>query len=195
MDGKEIKTKANLYKTCREIPIHNFFELSRTGELRYLLRDYHQEVEETEELNQIKIDIIDEYGALFKNQRNEGLMEKCELMNLEVKLQNLYVLQRLISISGMKPHIIDLAVNMNVEPESIDIYIKTLESQVKKLQKRIESESETTENYTDNLEKTLSLVKENGFNFDRFTTPIIEFVYAINRLEEKAKYYESMKKK
>lgn len=185
------------YKTCREIPIHNFFELSRTGELKYLLKN-HNEVESMEdspELQQINIDIIDEYNNLFKDKRNEGVIKKSDLLSLQIKYQNIILLNDLFISSGITDEVLELAKKIDVELENIEIHIKTLKSQIKKLENQQEKQSEDTENDSDNMEKTLSLVKENGFNFDRYSTPVIEFVYAINRLEEKAKYYESLSKK
>lgn len=186
-----------LYKTCREIPIHNFFELSRTGELKYLLKNYLEieNIEETPELSDVKINIIDEYNSLFKGKKNEEIALKAELVSLEIRLQNLLLIHDLFIISGKTPEILLLAKKADVELDEIEIYIKNTKSQIKKLENKVNSELENSENDTDSLEKTLSLVKENGFNFDRYTTPIIEFVFALNRLEEKAQYYESLKRK
>mgnify|MGYP006363182079 CR=1 FL=1 len=186
-----------IYKNCRELPIHNFFELSRTGEVKYLYKDYDDVVnlEENEEINQVRIDVIDEYNSLFKDKQNLGILTKAEILSLEIYLQNLFILQDLILVSGDSDDVKSLAISMNVDIDSLEIYIKTTKSQLNKINNQQEKESEDSENDVDSLEKTLSLVKENGFNFDRYSTPIIEFVFAINRLEEKSEQQKTLNKR
>lgn len=184
------------YKNCRELPIHNFFELSRTGELRYLLKDYDDagDFQDNEDLQKANIEIIDEYNALFKNKRNESVIKNSELVALEIKLQNLLLIQSILFHSGWTEDLEKQARKTGVELADLDIHIKTIRSQLRKVQNRMKTEAENSENESDNLEKALSLVKENGFNLDRYRTPVIEFAYALNRLEEKANYYDSKKR-
>ena len=83
-----------------------------------------------------------------------------------------------------------------VNIDNISTYKKAVNNELRKLEKQIElNNEEKPENETDNWEKSLILVKENGFNFDRYNTPVIEFIYAINRLEEKSIHLKSLKTK
>lgn len=182
-----------LYKTCREIPIHNFFELSRTVDLRYLCKDYHADVAESEEIKQAYIDITDEYNSLFRGKQNAGMQQQAEKIKLQIQLFNLSILSLRYSESGATEHVLKMAALMNIDLSEIEVYQKTLRSQLNKIENK--EKSNPAEKDEDSLEKTLTLVKENGFNFDRFTTPVIEFVFAVNRLEEKSEYYKSLAKK
>ncbi len=111
-------------------------------------------------------------------------------------MMNLQILQIIISTSGITDEVKSTARKLRIIPESINSYITGLHNELKKLEKTLEAnenEENSREKSADDLEKSLILVKENGFNFDRFTTPIIEFVFAMNRLEEKAKQLENIK--
>ena len=186
------------YTNCRELPIHNFIELSRSNDLKFLFYDYKNAVDEniTPDVQNAYIDIIDELNTLFKGSRNEKLTKEAKLHSLSIKFMNLSILEMVVTVSGKTDEALDLAKKMRVNIDNISTYKKAVNNELRKLEKQLESNSEEKpENETDNWEKSLILVKENGFNFDRYTTPIIEFIYALNRLEEKAEHIKNLKTK
>ena len=102
----------------------------------------------------------------------------------------------IIMVSGKNEEVIELSKKMKINPDNISTYKKAVNNELRKLEKQLEIiDEEKPDNELDNWEKSLILVKENGFNFDRYNTPLIEFIYAINRLEEKAKHLETLKTK
>lgn len=185
-----------LYNNCRELPIHNFFEISRTNDLKYLVKS--GEPSEENILQDRYLEIIDEYNSLFSSKKNHGNINQIKMYILALKLMNLEVIELLIKDSGITDEIKEIAKRLRIRPDRISDYITGLKNDIKKLEKEISEAEKATvgedKNHGDSLEKTLTLVKENGFNFDRFTTPIIEFVFAINRMEEKAKHHEKSKR-
>ncbi len=184
-----------LYNNCRELPIHNFFEISRTQDLKYLVKS--GEIPDESILQDKYLEIIDEYNALFSTKKNHGNINQIKKYILALKLMNLEVIELLIKDGGITEEIREISKRLRIKPDNIAVYISGVKNEIKKLEKEMQDAEAATvnedKNHGDSLEKTLTLVKENGFNFDRFTTPVIEFVFAINRLEEKAKQQEKAK--
>lgn len=186
-----------LYRNCRELPIHNFFEINRTNDLSYLVKSGIPPADQI--LQDRYLEIADEYNALFSSKKKGGSIAKSKLHVLQLKLMNLEIIEMVLKRSGITDEIKAIAKKLRIKPEMLSSYISGVQNDLRRLQKEMKDEEEkggkSNDNNSDSLEKTLTLVKENGFNFDRFSTPIIEFVYAINRLEEKAKQNQSSNKK
>ena len=184
-----------LYNNCRELPIHNFFEISRTNDLTYLIKSGKAPKEEV--LQDKWLEIIDEYNGLFSSKKHQGTTNISKLHILNLRLMNLEIIELVIKTSGITDEIKEIAKRLRVRPDELGTYISGIKNEIKKLVLEMQKDQEGQEekNGGESLEKTLTLVKENGFNFDRFTTPVIEFVYAINRLEEKSKQQETLNKK
>lgn len=174
-----------LYNNCRELPIHNFFEISRNNDLKFLVKS--GEIPDEEILREKFIDIIDEYNGLFSKGITPLQSQRMQLFTLALKQVLLEALQAIIITTGINDDVRQICRKLRVKPEQIDDYYAGLKNDIRKLEKQIEDQEPEQINQSDILEKTLTLVKENGFVFDRFTTPIIEFAYAVNRMEEKAK--------
>lgn len=178
-----------IYNNCRELPIHNFFEINRTNDLLYLVKS--GEAPDASVLQDKFLDIIDEYNSLFTGNKKPGTTNKSKFYILTLKLLNLEIVEQLIQSRGITEEVREVARKLKIKPEKLSDYITGLKSELRKLQNELEQPDENTEDISYSLEKTLTLVKENGFNFDRFTTPVIEFVFAINRLEEKSKHQKA----
>lgn len=181
-----------LYNNCRELPIHNFFEISRTNDLKYLVKS--GETPEENVLQDKYLEIVDEYNTLFSTKKSHGNINQIKMYILALRLMNMEVIELLIKKGKITDEIKEISKQLRIKPENISVYISGVKNEIKKLEKEMQDAESATvnedKNHGDSLEKTLTLVKENGFNFDRFTTPVIEFVFAINRLEEKAKQQE-----
>ena len=184
-----------LYNNCRELPIHNFFEISRSSDLNYLVKSGKPPKKEI--LHDKFIDIIDEYNGLFTTKKHQVNVNETKLYILNLKLMNLEIITSIIKSSGITDEIKEISKTLRIRPDEIGVYVSGIKNEIKKiiLEMSAKNENEPSGNNGESLEKTLTLVKENGFNFDRFTTPVIEFVYAINRLEEKNKQQEIANKK
>ncbi|GAB0156230.1 hypothetical protein CHRYSEOSP005_14940 [Chryseobacterium sp. Alg-005] len=184
----------SLYKNCRDLPIHNFIELTRTNDLSLLIKEIEDEPEDPLVLQEKYAEIIDEYNSYFTNKsRNPQILNQSKFILLSLQLINLKVLNELISTRGITAEIENLCKSINVDPLQIETYLVTTNNELTKLQRQLEEkEEDPSEKDENSLEKTLTLVKENGFNFDRYKTPVIEFVFAINRLEEKSRQYKKL---
>lgn len=183
-----------LYQNCRELPIHNFFEINRTNDFKYLVKSGKKPSDE--KLQEHWWEIMDEYNSYFADQhKSQSEINKNRLIISSLKLMNLETLKFIISTHKITDEVREIAKKLKVKIENIDSYITGLTNDIKRLEKDLQNSDNEEEKDNNSLEKMLILVKENGFNFDRFSTPIIEFIFAINRLEEKSKYYKSLKKK
>lgn len=186
------------YTNCRELPIHNFIELSRSNDLKFLFYDYKNVSDESinSDVQNAYIDIIDELNTLFKGSSNVKMIKESKLRALSLRFMNISLLEMILKVSGKTDEVIELSKKMKINLDNISTYKKAVNNELRKLEKQLEIiDEEKTDNELDNWEKSLILVKENGFNFDRYNTPVIEFIYAINRLEEKSKQLESLKRK
>lgn len=186
------------YSNCRELPIHNFIEISRTGDLKFLFCDYKNVTDEsiTSDVQNAYLEIIDELNSFFKGSGNGKMIKEAKLRALSLRFMNISILEMIIMVSGKNEEVIELSKKMKINPDNISTYKKAVNNELRKLEKQLEIiDEEKPDNELDNWEKSLILVKENGFNFDRYNTPLIEFIYAINRLEEKAKHLETLKTK
>lgn len=187
-----------LYRNCRELPIHNFFEISRTNDFSYLIKSGG--ITDEAVLKKKYIEIVDEYNSLFTNKgKNPAMIFQSKYIIQALKVRNLEVIELLINTSGLTDEIKEISKKLKIKPEKISEFLAGLKNELSRLEKEMEIREMEKENEDDKdinaLEKSLTLVKENGFNFDRFSTPIIEFVFAINRLEEKQKSLEKAMKK
>lgn len=186
------------YTNCRELPIHNFIEISRTGDLKFLFCDYKNAVDEniTTDLQNTYIEIIDELNSFFKGSSNVKMIKESKLRALSLRFMNISLLEMILKVSGKTDEVVELSKKMKINLDNISTYKKAVNNELRKLEKQLEIiDEEKTDNELDNWEKSLILVKENGFNFDRYNTPVIEFIYAINRLEEKAEHIKNLKTK
>lgn len=174
-----------LYENCRELPIHNFFELHRTKDFKYLVKSGRAGKKALEEKY---MEIMDEYNTYFNNpQKSSSEIKQKNLVLRSLKLMSLEVLYNLIETRGITEDIRTAAKKLKIKPEKLKDYIAGLKNEITRLENEMQNSENEQEKDINSLEKTLILVKENGFNFDRFTTPVIEFVFAINRLDEKSR--------
>lgn len=188
----------NFYTNCREIPIHNFIEISRSGDLKFLFCDYKNAREEdiTHDVQNAYIEIVDELNSFFKGSSNLKMINESKLRSLSLRLMNVSLLEIIVIASGKTDEVLELSKKMKINLDNISTYKKAITNELRKLEKKTEIiDEEKPDNELDNWEKSLILVKENGFNFDRYNTPVIEFIYAINRLEEKANHLKTLKTK
>lgn len=180
-----------LYQNCRELPIHNFFEISRTNDFSYLVKSGRKPKEEV--LRDKYLEIVDEYNSLFSNKtKNPAMVSQSKFIAQSLKVMNLELLEIIIKTSGVTQEVRDVSRKLKIKPEKLSEFILGLKNELSRIELELQNRDSEKDNESDihALEKSLTLVKENGFNFDRFSTPIIEFVFAINRLEEKQRHYE-----
>lgn len=84
-----------LYKSCRELPMHNFNEIQLTNDLSYLIKDGSDHSQE--ELQQQWIDILDERSQTNKDRtQTKYFRDSSELLFLETKLNILTTLSKLV---------------------------------------------------------------------------------------------------
>jgi len=79
-------TSVNIYATCEDIPLWNFYKFSKTNELKY----FTKELVEVEGLEEVKVALLKEYFELTKDKAVEhriSIMDK--IMTLSNKFDSI----------------------------------------------------------------------------------------------------------
>jgi len=173
---------ANLYRKCNVLPIHNFNEIATNNDLNYLKVNKNDFVSQIE-LEETWLTILDEFYRISKNVKILNVLKKkTELILLEKKLDVFEALQ------------ICLSKNIDVENEMklyktnkniINIHIGMIKNDISRITKSIPVEE--IRNDTNEFEKTLAVILKSGFQFNRFTNVVSEWVSILNLIQEQNK--------
>lgn len=187
-----------LYSNCRYLPIHNFNEVTITGDLTFLIQErellqkeeiikkYPKEVLESKWL-----EILNEYENITQNKKTEYLYKlKAEV----IYLQNRVIYLSLILESLQEGYDVTNIINPE-KTEDIKLLLASAKNNLNTKLRQLESETIENKAGKQDFEKALAIVKGNGYLIDRFTLPVSEWVEILNNLEKKAKEIEKMSKK
>lgn len=172
-----------LYHRCNEMPIHNFNEVSN-GNFDYLKINRNDKVSE-KELQDTWLTIIDEYFVLSKNvQGIENLKKKSVLILLQNKIQ-IYEAMRIC---------LARKVNIEKEMQMYGVNEKDLPQHIALVKYDIDDLnmilSKTDVQGENEFDKTFAIVLKNGFQINRFTTTVSEWIAILNLLEEQQKQHK-----
>lgn len=180
---KQVQKKNNVYTTCNTLCIHNFNEVANNSDFSYLKKDRNEDVND-EVLQLAWLDILDEYLTISNNQIALTLLnKKAKVMLLEKKLNVLLVMKYCIDRN------IDISEQLkeyNLKAEKVQINIGLIKNDISRISNSIPSDSERKSNNTD-FDKSIAMLNKNGFNINRFTTVVSEWVQALNILEQQYK--------
>lgn len=176
-----------LYENCRTLPIHNFNEITLTGNLSFLIIDKGEHSED--ELQQHWQEIIQEYETLAKDQKVISLYRiKGEIIYLK---NNLYYLELAEVL-----HDNDVDVTEMIKPVSPDQLHALVSSTRNKLNLRMKQyeteEKQDIEHSPQAFEEAVAAAKGNGYLIDRYTLPVSEWIAITRQLEQRAKEYEKL---
>lgn len=158
-----------IYKTCRELPIHNFNEIGITNDFKHLISDKSEHSEE--ELKEAWLDILNEFilinpesGLKYENEL------KIQLFKLVTRLQ---VLENMIRFSIYSE---DLLKKLGITKKNIRRELNKTRQKTTKLRAKLKVD-EKVETEVNGFEKTLAqLTKFYGAKIDRFTTTVSEWL-------------------
>jgi hypothetical protein len=165
------KNQKKMYKDCSDISIHIFIQMVRSGDMQLLIKNKENQYTE-DDLNDRWIDIIDEYNTLINKNSTPTNATKVQYLKAKLKLNNLYLLKECITILG-DDHIElkAIAKELKVKIHSLDDFIASAENQLNKLNNEQKEDKEIDPN---GMDKMLIILKENGYNLNRYQDPIIE---------------------
>jgi len=167
-----------LYQNCREIPIHNFNEISITGDMSFLIKEKGKHTED--ELQDKWIDLIDEYNGYF-NKENESLEKNKQIELLRFEYLKLIAIKNLILSNENGDEVKKILKKLNIKEDKLDRFISSCLSNLNKLS--LENNIKSDNGYS--FEESLIVLNENGFNVDRFKNTVSEYAFFINRLNKK----------
>lgn len=165
-----------LFQNCRELPIHNFNECVM-GNLYYLIKNgehYDDEIEAK------WVDILDEYSELTAS--GNLIAKKIQMVAINLEIEKMRLLMAIDSPTKQQKEIIKRYLN-KYRSKDIPKLITSLSNKLKRLIKEMPEEHK--DSYS--LDKSIAMMKANGFQIDRFTTPVSEYLEMINVLKERAK--------
>lgn len=177
-----------LYSSCRELPLHIFNEILVIEDLALLIKEKGQVYSDEQLLKQWE-SILDEYSELSKDQESKKIYrDKAEILFLDQKLSAL----RIIYILGQVP--------LNAEQSEQYRLLRT-KFKVKDIKKdlaatenllrlkiedfkRMNSNESNPNSFEYNLAKVSGIL---GFQINRFTTTVAEWINLLKVADEKVK--------
>ena len=162
------------------MPIHSFNEVSN-GDLNYMKIDRNDNVP-IAELENAWLSIIDEYFVLSKNiQGIENIKKKSVLNLLEKKMQ----VYEVIKFCLEKNENVDEAMKQyGINAIDLPQYMALIKYDIDDLNSILQK----TDTQGDNeFDRTFAIVLKSGFQINRFTTTVSEWIAILNIIEEQNK--------
>lgn len=171
-----------IYRKCNELPIHNFNEISNNGDFDYLKINKKYFVSDID-LQNAWLEILNEFLVISKNSQTFNILNKqANIMQLEMRLR---VLQSFKMCIEDKINIQNYLLEYKIKPENIDQHIGLVKNDLSKFYNEIPKGNESKKE--NQFEETIAVILENGYQINRFTTVVSEWVAILNRIELKHK--------
>lgn len=174
---------ANLYRKCNELCIHNFNEVATNNDFNYLKVNKNDVVSQIE-LEETWLIILDEFYRISKNVKILNVLKK--------KTQLILLVKKLVVFEALQ---ICLSKNIDIEAEMklyktnkniVNIHIGMIKNDIARVSKSIPSEENGTD--TNDFERTLAIILKSGFQINRFTNVVSEWVSILNLIQEQNKH-------
>lgn len=179
---KKLKSKANLFYKCSELPIHNYNEVDSFGDFNFLKKNPNDKVSEND-LHECWLGILDELIQISKNATAKNLIRK--KINFISLIRKLNVFEALKTCIDLKIDVEQTLKLYRIRKEDIDKHIGITKN---KLNDLLPNENQTSNEKTaNNFELSIVVLTEHGYNVDRFKMTVTTWAIALNRIEEKAK--------
>lgn len=190
-----------VYTNCRQLPIHNFNEIILTNDLAFLLKDLKDLNDQKsqafpkEDLEIVWQKILEEFSELTNDDSNKKMFrQKSEILFLEQKLNALrciFILGQLDLNEDQNRQYLELRKKFKVK--DIKKSIASTENQLRlKIDdfKRIYANETSPKSFEYNLTRISKVL---GFQINRYTTTVAEWIQYIQTAEETIKNLEKNK--
>jgi hypothetical protein len=175
-------TIANLYRKCNVLPIHNFNEIATNNDFNYLKVNKNDDVSQIE-LEETWLIILDEFYKISKN--NKALISFKKQINLMLLYKKLTVFEVIKICINKNIDVVAECKKYKIDKTKIDIHIGMLKNDIARISKSIPSEE--SEGNTNEFERTIAVILKSGFQINRFTTVVSEWVSILNLIQEQNK--------
>jgi hypothetical protein len=181
------KRAPELYRACRELPIHNFNEVANNNDFSFLKKN-NQDVVSDEVLQLAWLDILDEFLKISNNVYADNILNK--------KSKIILLHKRLEVLQAMKYCIIrniDIEAELKeyrIKKDKIDVQISLVQNDINRLSNSLPKEQEqqaSSEEGNQNFEASIAVLLEKGYRIDRYTMVVTEWTAALNRIEKQNK--------
>jgi len=174
------KRQPKLYNRCNIMPIHCFNEVSN-GDLNYMKINREDKVSDAD-LEKAWLTIIDEYFILSKEvQGIENLKKKTALTLLQNKIWVYEAIQLCLN-KGLN---VDNTMKLyGVNAVDLPQYMALIKYDIDDLNSILQKTDVKGDNEFDRM---FAIVLKNGFQINRFTTTVSEWIAILNLLEEQSK--------
>jgi uncharacterized membrane protein YgaE (UPF0421/DUF939 family) len=181
-----------LYRTIRELPIHNFNECDLFNEYTYLIKEKDKEYTE-EELIEHWDKLYEDYRTTIKDKSHIFYYQDyLKLQKLELEFNILlsihYLKNELISISEESEKILnDILSSLRISgslSDVIDIRKSKLDREIKLFQDKYQVKRENVSGGIDDL---IPYLLSEGYFINRHTTTVSEWCGIINNIKRKTK--------
>ncbi len=180
---KKTKSAAKLYRKCNELSIHNFNEVASNNDFSFLKKN-SQDLVSDEELQSAWLDILDEYMTISDNKLAISLLsKKAKLILLEKKL---HVFEMMKFCLNRNINIDEQLAQYRIKKDKVQANIGMVKNDINRISATMPTQEERTVNNTD-FDRSIAMLNKNGFNINRFTTVVSEWVQALNILEKQSK--------
>lgn len=177
------KETPELYLRCNELPIHNFNEIATNSDFSYLKKNRNDDISNSD-LEMAWITILDEYFRISKNTMALGLLKKkCGLIYLEKKLQ---VFEALKICIDLKIDVSEKLKEYRINNVTIDAHIGMIKNDISRIFAQLQKEEEVKQD-NQNFDKTIAIILKNGYQINRHTTVVSEWVQILNLIEQSQK--------
>ncbi|MEC4050599.1 hypothetical protein OX284_014260 [Flavobacterium sp. SUN046] len=174
---------SDLYRKCNELPIHNFNEVQNNEDFSYLKKNRNEEVS-YEELSECWMEILCEYFTLSNDPQS--------LNNLKKKMQ-LLKLERRIDVFLVLIDCIEKGIDVEAEMKQYKTNKQNIKKQygllVNDLNKILEMmpKNDSQEQSKVDFDDSIAYIIENGYQINRHTTVVSEYVAILKRIKTKNK--------
>lgn len=137
-----------------------------------------------EDLQLAWLDILDEYLTISNNAIAINLLKKrAKIILLEKRL---HVLEVMKFCADRNIEIEKELKEYRIKKDKIHVNIGMIKNDISRLSNSMPSESEQQSSNTD-FDRSIAMLNKNGYNINRFTTVVSEWVQALNILEQQHK--------
>lgn len=186
-----------LYSSCRELPLHIFNEILVIDDLALLAKEKSEVVYSNDVLIKQWELILDEYSELSKNQESQKVYrDKAEILFLEQRLNALRIIFVLGQVSKTekqndeylalrkKHRVKDIKKDMSATENILRLKIEDF--------KRMNANESNPNSFEYNLANVSNIL---GFQINRFTTTVSEWLSLLKVADEKVKAENKAKSK
>lgn len=175
------KKQPKLYTSCNVLPIHNFNEVANNDDYNFLKRNI-DDVVSLDILQKTWLGILDEFIRISKNNiAIATLKKKTQLILLDKKLQVFEAIKINIHYQN---DVTEVCKDYRVNPLKINAHIGLVKNDIARISNGMKSNDGGNNKSETEFDLSIAICSKNGFQINRFTTVVSEWVQFLNLIEK-----------